>query len=85
MDSQKPEIYVIIYEEGILPFNQVDQRRLIMRINLPTKNTFYISLVLAVLGLILSFGVLPALTPFAIWFVIVGYAYLVTGLFVKGM
>ena len=56
-----------------------------MRLNLPTKNTFYISLVLAVVGLILSFGVLPAFTSFAIWFVIVGYAYLVTGLFVKGM
>jgi hypothetical protein len=56
-----------------------------MRFNPPTKNTFYISVVLAVLGVIFSFGVVGALTSFALWFVVAGYVLLAAGLFVKGM
>ena len=54
-----------------------------MKINLPKKSTFYISLVFAVLGLLAVFGVLiPA--GFAFWLLFVGYAVLVAGLFLKG-
>ena len=54
-----------------------------MKINLPKKSTFYISLVFAVLGLLGAFGV-PFLAGFAFWLLFVGYAVLVAGLFLKG-
>ena len=54
-----------------------------MKINLPKKSTFYISLVLAVLGLLGAFGV-PVISGFAFWLLLAGYAVLVAGLFLKG-
>jgi len=53
--------------------------------NPPTKMTFWISLVLAVLGLLGTFVTIPFVSGLAFWFVVVGYAVLVAGLFVKGM
>jgi ABC-type glycerol-3-phosphate transport system permease component len=54
-----------------------------MKINLPKKSTFYISLVLAVLGLLGALGV-SFLAGFAFWLLFAGYAVLVAGLFLKG-
>lgn len=57
-----------------------------MRFNPPTKVTFYISVFLALLGLVGFFmPTVPVVGAFAFWFLFVGYAYLVLGLFVKGM
>jgi uncharacterized membrane protein HdeD (DUF308 family) len=52
------------------------------RFNPPTKTTFYISVVLVLIGLVGQF--VPAI-PFAFWFAFVGYVLLAAGLFVKGM
>ena len=54
-----------------------------MKINLPKKSTFYISVVFAVLGLLGAFGV-PFLAGFSFWLLLLGYAVLVAGLFLKG-
>ena len=53
------------------------------RFNPPTKVTFYISVALAVIGLVLFFAVSQPL--WGILAVTAGYVYLVAGLFVKGM
>ena len=53
-----------------------------MKINLPKKSTFYISLILAVIGFVVFF--LPAYNLFAFWLLLVGYVVLVAGLFLKG-
>ena len=56
-----------------------------MKLNPPTKIAFWISVVLAVLGLLGSFVAIPFVSAYAFWFVVVGYALLVASLFVKGM
>ena len=52
-----------------------------MKLTPPTKLAFWISVVLAALGLIGQF--VPAI-PFPFWFVFVGYGVLLLGLLVKG-
>jgi len=52
----------------------------------PPKNiTFYISVVLAVLGLIGALVTIPFLSAYAFWFVFVGFVLLVLGLLLKGL
>ncbi len=54
-----------------------------MKLNLPKKSTFYISVVLAVLGLLGFYGV-AFLSGFAFYLLLAGYGVLVAGLFLKG-
>ena len=56
-----------------------------MRFNPPTKVTFWVTVVLAALGLIGSFVAIPFVSGFAFWFVLVAYVVLAASLFVKGM
>jgi hypothetical protein len=56
-----------------------------MKLNPPTKLTFWISVVLAVLGLLGTIITIPFVSGLAFWFVLVGYVVLVLGLLVKGM
>jgi len=55
-----------------------------MRLTPPTKNVFWISVVVAVIGLIASFGVVGFLTPFAFWLVLIAYVLLALGVALKG-
>jgi hypothetical protein len=55
-----------------------------MRLNAPKNNTFYVSLVLALLGLIGSFVTIPFVSAYAFWFVVVGFAVLAAGNYFKG-
>jgi len=55
-----------------------------MKLTPPTKNVFYVSVVLAVLGLIAQFGVLGFLAPYAFWLVVVAYVLLALGNTMKG-
>jgi hypothetical protein len=55
----------------------------IMRLNPPKMLTFWISIVLGVLGLISIF--VPSMATFAPWILLVGFVVLVLGLTVKGM
>jgi len=55
-----------------------------MKLNPPKKITFYISLVLALLGLIGYFVAIPFVSAYAFFFVLIGYILLVLGLLIKG-
>jgi hypothetical protein len=56
-----------------------------MKLNPPTTIAFWISVVLAVLGLLGALVTIPFVSGFAFWFVLVGYLVLLASLFVKGM
>jgi len=56
-----------------------------MKLNPPKNITFWISVVLGLLGLIGSFVSIPVVSGLAFWFVFVGFALLVAGLLVKGL
>jgi len=55
-----------------------------MRLTPPTKNVFWISVVVAAVGLIASFGVVGFLAPFAFWLVLIAYILLALGVALKG-
>ena len=55
-----------------------------MKLTPPTRNVFYASVVLAVLGLIAKFGILGFLAPYAFWLVVVAYVLLALGNTMKG-
>ena len=55
-----------------------------MRLTPPKKNVFWISTVLAALGLIGSFVSIPFVSENAFWFVVVGFVLLWLGNAVKG-
>jgi hypothetical protein len=55
-----------------------------MRLNPPKKIVFYISVVLAVVGLIASLVTIPFLSGFAFWLVLVAYILLALGNVLKG-
>ena len=56
-----------------------------MRMNPPKKVTFWISVVLAALGLLGFLVAIPVVSSLAFWLVLVGYVVLAVSLFVKGM
>lgn len=56
-----------------------------MKFTPPKQITFWISLVLAVLGVLATFVSIPFVSGFALWFVVAGYALLAAGLFLKGL
>jgi hypothetical protein len=55
-----------------------------MRLTPPKKIVFWISLILAVVGLVASFVTIPFLSGIAFWLVLVGYVLLALGNAVKG-
>jgi hypothetical protein len=56
-----------------------------MRFNPPKKVTFWITVILAVVGLVASFVSIPVLSGIAFWLVVAAYAILAISLLVKGM
>lgn len=55
-----------------------------MKLTPPTKNIFWISVVLAVLGLVGRYLSVPFLSDYYFYFVLVGYIVLVLGNTLKG-
>lgn len=55
-----------------------------MRLTPPKKIVFWISVILAVVGLVASFVTIPFLSGIAFWLVLVGYVLLFLGNTVKG-
>ena len=55
-----------------------------MQITPPTKIVFWISVVLAVLGILATFITIPFVSGFAFWFVVGGYVLLFLGNTLKG-
>jgi hypothetical protein len=56
-----------------------------MRLNAPTKNWWWISVILAVIGLIGYFVAIPFVSVYAFWFVVVGFVLLALSTVLKGM
>jgi hypothetical protein len=56
-----------------------------MRLTPPTKNVFWISVVVAVVGLIAKLGLVGFLAPYAFWLVLVAFVLLVLGVAMKGV
>jgi hypothetical protein len=56
-----------------------------MKLSPPKKITFWVSVILGLLGLIGTFVTIPVVSGFAFWFVFVGFALLVAGLLLKGL
>lgn len=54
-----------------------------MKLTPPKKITFWISVILAVLGVIGKF--VPFLAPFSFWLLLAGFVLLVLGLLIKGL
>ncbi len=55
-----------------------------MKLTPPTKNTFYISVLLLVLGLLGELVAVPFVSDYAFWFAFIGGAVLVLGNYMKG-
>jgi len=55
-----------------------------MNLTPPTKNVFYISVVLAVAGILGSFISIPFVSAYAFWFLVVAYVVLFLGNTMKG-
>jgi len=56
-----------------------------MKLTPPTQNVFYISVVLAVVGILGSFISIPFVSGYAFWFVVVAYVVLFLGNTMKGL
>jgi membrane protein YdbS with pleckstrin-like domain len=56
-----------------------------MKLTPPKQITFWIAVVLGLLGLIATFVSIPFVSGLAFWFVFVGFALLAVGLLVKGL
>jgi len=56
-----------------------------MKLNAPTKNFWWISVVLAVLGVLGTIVAIPVVSAYAFWFVTVGFILLALSTVLKGM
>ena len=56
-----------------------------MKLNAPTKNFWWISVILAALGVLGTIITIPVLTVYAFWFVTVGFILLALSTVLKGM
>ena len=55
-----------------------------MRISAPKKVTFWVAVVLAVLGLLASLVTIPVLSGIAFWLVVIGFIILAAGNLIEG-
>jgi hypothetical protein len=91
--EKKPPVVigVIINQTPSLPVPSneeiptIVQKENTMKLTPPKVITFWISVVLGVLGLIGQVGIVAALTPYAFWFAFAGLVLLVLALLVKGL
>jgi threonine/homoserine/homoserine lactone efflux protein len=60
-------------------------RRIIMKLSAPKVITFWIAVVLALLGLLAVVFSIATLLSYAFWFVVVGFIVLALGNLIKGM
>lgn len=56
-----------------------------MRLSAPKQITFWIAVILAVIGLVAQLGIVAALGGYAFWFVFVGFVVLAAGCFFEGV
>jgi hypothetical protein len=56
-----------------------------MRLTPPKNITFWVAVILVVLGILGKITTIPVLTPYSWWFVLVGFIVLMLGNLVKGL
>ncbi len=56
-----------------------------MKTSQPKLVTWWIAVILAVVGLVANLGVIPALASFAFWILLVGFALLALATVIKGL
>jgi hypothetical protein len=56
-----------------------------MDLSAPKQVTFWVALVLAVLGLLGQLATIPFVSAFAFWFLLVGFVVLAAGCFMKNL
>lgn len=56
-----------------------------MNLSAPKVTTFVASLVIVLVGLLAAVVSIPALSPYALWIVLLGFVVLVAGVAVEGM
>lgn len=56
-----------------------------MNLNAPKNTTFYVAVVLAVLGLLGTIVTIPVVTGMAFWLVVIGFIVLAAGNLVSGL
>jgi predicted membrane channel-forming protein YqfA (hemolysin III family) len=56
-----------------------------MKLQKPKVLTFWISVVLAILGVLAHLGIIAALASYGIWFVVVGFVLLLLGTLFSGL
>jgi threonine/homoserine/homoserine lactone efflux protein len=57
----------------------------IMDLSAPKQVTFWIAVILAVLGLLGQLATIPVLSAFSFWILLVGFILLAAGCFLKGL
>ncbi len=55
-----------------------------MNLSAPKKTTFWLALVLAVLGVIATLVTIPVLSGFAFWLLVIGFVILLLGNLLEG-
>jgi len=56
-----------------------------MKLTLPKVITFWIAVILGVLGFLGTFMTIPLVSAYSFWFLFVGFVLLVLGLLIKGL
>ena len=55
------------------------------KLNAPKKVTFWIAVIIAIVGVISALVVIPILSPIAFWIVVVAFVVLMFGNLIKGL
>jgi len=56
-----------------------------MQLSAPKQITFWIAVVIAVLGVLAKLVSIPVLSPFAFWLVVIAFVVLAAGILVEGL
>ncbi len=56
-----------------------------MQLTAPKQATFWVAVVLALIGLIASFVAIPVLSGYALWIVVLGFVILAVGNLMQGL
>jgi len=56
-----------------------------MKLSAPKQITYWIAVILAVLGLLAQFRVIAALAPYGFWLLLIGFALLAVANMTKGL
>jgi hypothetical protein len=56
-----------------------------MKLSAPKQITFWVAVVVALIGLIASFVTIPFLSGFALWIVVLGFVILAAGNLLEGL